>query len=315
MYEVISSSIGRFEAHRLTDRNTGSYLEVLSGFGAGLNDLVLIDKSGSKKSMVSGYRSDTEIRTSHHSKFAGSKLSPFPNRIFEGRYEFEGQDYQLPINEIELNNNLHAILHTRPFEVESTSADENAAVLVLKHSYLGTDKGYPFPYDIEIKYRFTTKEITISTTIVNTGDTNMPLGDGWHPYFEFEDISKIKLQLGSAKRVSSLAGNEEGEIHGFEAGKLIDQDQLDDCFFVEEGDRFEVKLQDENSGLWLTCWQESQIGKYQYLQIYTPPNRKQIAIEPVTCPPNAFNSGDGLIILTPKEETSFQVGIGMQNSQ
>ena len=312
MYKIRKSPIGRFEAYQLLHQESGACIEILNGLGSSINDLKVLDQSGKLTSVISGYRSDGEIRNGHHSKFAGSKLSPFPNRIFAGKYVFENQEYQLPINEIELNNNLHAILHSRYFDVVSSQASTGCANLILNHSYLGTDKGFPFPYDIEIRFTYSVKETIIETVLINTGDTNMPIGDGWHPYFRFSDISKLQLQLGTAERVSSLAGNVTGNVHGFEAGKLIGEDQLDDCFLVKENKRFEVNLMDQSTGINLTCWQESQKQQYQYLQIYTPPNRKEIAVEPVTCPPNAFNSGAGLIVLKPGESKNLKVGIAVK---
>ncbi len=308
MYEIIKSPIGRFEAYQLIHQETGSYLEILSGLGAAINDLKVKNSKDQLVSVVAGYRSDDEIRNGHHSKFAGSKLSPFPNRLAAGKFTFEGTEHQLYINEIELNNNLHALLHNRPFDVVSSSADDKSAVLVLKHAYQGVEKGFPFPYDIEISVAYTLQETTISTKVTNTGDTNMPIGDGWHPYFIFEDISKVSLKMGQATRVSSLVGNEEGNVHGYESGRLIGEGQLDDCFLVQ-GDRFEVGLEDAEAGVSITTWQESATGQYRYLQVYTPPNRKEIAVEPVSCPPNAFNTGKGLVVLAPGESTEMKIGI------
>jgi len=57
--------------------------------------------------------------------------------------------------------------------------------------------------------------------------------------------------------------------------------------------------------------QETGKYKYNFLQVYTPPHRKSIAIEPMTCAPNAFNNEQGLIILAPFESFSASWGISM----
>lgn len=294
---------------RLINGLTEEYLEVLPDFGAGLNDLVVKNEKDQLISVIDGYRSEAEIINDHDTAFKGSKLSPFPNRIPDGVYEFNGKRYQLPINEVGANNNLHALLHNQPFGILDQEETDTRAVLKLGYDYKGKDQGYPFDYSLKLTYTFSTEGISINTQIENLSDTSIPMGDGWHPYFKFEDLNKVHMQMGSAYRLSSNFGNKLNGQHGFEQSRAIDQDTLDDCFRVNGEENFSILLEDRNNRIALKIWQESAKNEYKYFQIYTPPSRRSIAIEPVTCPPNAFNTEEGLIKLEPKQVVSMTFGI------
>lgn len=310
MFEILQAPIGRFDAYRLYNKETDEYLEVLSEMGAGLNDLVVKNKNGDRVSLLEGYRSDGEIQNTHHVKFRGSKLSPYPNRITEGKFTFDGKEYQFPVNEVSTNNQLHALLHCRPFVLEQQESTASSACIVLSHVYKGTDQGYPWPYTIQIEYTMTEEGITVNTRITNDGKNDMPLGDGWHPYFKFNSIDNVHLEMSKAKRVSSLVGNPLGDIHGFESSKIIGSTRMDDCFEVNsDSGPFEVIITDKESGIRVCTWQENGQGQYRYLQLFTPDSRDEIAVEPVTCPPNSFNTGNSLIVLKEEESVEMKMGI------
>lgn len=308
MYTVQEISYGRFLAHRLQD-SKGQYLEILSDFGAGINDLVILNKSEELVSVLSGYRSEDDVRLMHHSKFAGSKLSPFPNRVVDGKYSYANKDYQLPVNEYDSQNQLHGLLHNRKFEVIETEGTEDQALLKLRCEYLGVDQGFPFTYTIDVDYILSESGVEIKTSIQNTGDTDMPIADGWHPYFYFKSLNEVALEIGDAERVSSNVGNEIGPENGFEELKPLGTQDFDDCFKLNANtEKHAVKLVDEAQGIALDVWQSSKEGQYSYCQIYTPPTRDQIAIEAVSCPPNALNTKESLITLSPNEEVEMSIG-------
>lgn len=308
MFKIEKHKVGKFDAVRLINDSSGEYLEVLTEFGAGLNDLVFKNAQDQLISILDGYHSEEEIIHDHHTAFKGSKLSPFPNRIVDGRYKFDDKTYQLPINEVGANNTLHAFLHSRPFKLIRESAGEQAATVHLEHIYRGTDQGYPFPYHLILIYKLTQDGVSVQTEIKNLGSTTLPMGDGWHPYFRFENLNTVQMQMGTAHRISSNFGNQ-STTHGFEHSQTIGELKLDDCFSVNGAERFSVKLKDPKTTLEIEVWQESLDGMYKYVQIYTPPSRTTIAIEPVTCAPNAINTGLGLIILKPNEKVSMSFGI------
>ncbi|UXX81244.1 hypothetical protein N7E81_09060 [Reichenbachiella carrageenanivorans] len=309
MYKVQRHQIGRFDAVRLVNELTHEYLEILTSFGAGINDFVIKNEKGQLVSVIEGYRTEKEVIHDHHTAFKGSKLSPFPNRIPEGKFTFDGKKYQLPVNEVATNNQLHAMLHCRPFDIVREVGDENGAELVLTYDYKGTDQGYPFPYLLTITYKLDASGVSVTTALENKADTTMPIGDGWHPYFRFENLNLVELQMGAAERLSSNVGNALSGEHGYKVAKIIGEESLDDCFEVNQEEKFSLQLKDSSNGIALEIWQESKENQYRYLQIYTPPTRQSIAVEPVSCVPNAFNTGHGLIVLKPNEKVSMSFGI------
>lgn len=119
------------------------------------------------------------------------------------------------------------------------------------------------------------------------------------------------MNMGAAERVSSNMENELSITHGFETIQKLDDARLDDCFEVNTmEDKFTVELSDENAKVKLNVTQDSSEGKYRYLQLYTPDSRKTIAVEPVTCPPNAFNTKQDLVVLAPGHTADMSIWIG-----
>ncbi|WP_420579675.1 aldose 1-epimerase [Reichenbachiella sp.] len=309
MFNIQEIKLGVFKAIRLVNTNTEEYIEILTEFGAGINDLVVKNKDGHMVSMIDGYRSEEEIIHDHHTAFKGCKLSPFPNRIPEGKYKYGGKTFQLAINDIPANNNLHGLLHNRPFEIVNQESCESSASIELRYVYKGVDLGFPFQYTLNLTYRLDKTGVSFLTQIENTGSATMPMGDGWHPYFLFENLDEIDLEMGTAIRLSSNVGNPLTELHGFESCDSLAKKQLDDCFEVQQDDKYQIILKDQKQGIEVGIELESETDKYKYFQIYTPPSRRSIAIEPVTCPPNAFNTGIGLIELEPKQVLSMSFDI------
>jgi len=116
--------------------------------------------------------------------------------------------------------------------------------------------------------------------------------------------------MDGAERVSSLVNNPLVKEHGFETPNLIDSQSFDDCFVVANGtEKFKINLVDNKNGLDFTIWQSAGVDAYNYCQIYTPPSRKEIAIEPVSCPPNGLNTKEGVFNLEPEEKVEMSIGV------
>lgn len=309
VFEVQRHKIGRFEAVRLVNKQTQEYLEILTTLGAGINDFVVVNEKGKLLSVVDGYRSEKDIDEKHHLRYKGSKLSPFPNRIYNGKYAFDGESYQLDINEVRASNSLHGFLHNKSFQTVAESANNHSANLRLSHVYKGTEKGYPFSYDINLNFELKSDGFKVDTEIINTSHTSIPIGDGWHPYFKFPNINKVELKMDNVNRVTSNRSNVLGVDTQYNELKKIGKNDWDDCYEIIDNDLFSLTMKDKNSKVELSLWQDSQDGGYRYIQLYTPPDRKSIAVEPVTCTPNGFNSGYGLIVLKPNETMSMSFGI------
>lgn len=242
-------------------------------------------------------------------------LLPFPNRLKDGQYTFEGKSYQFPINDISNNHSLHGFPETIKMIILSNQRTDNQNIIQLKGAFEGTDY-YPFPFEIFINYTFTENSLAINTKIENTGKTNMPIGFGWHPYFKLdtEKIDELSLQLPNCRKIEidnrMMPTGELSTFDTFNQLTKINEAQFDNCFIINKPkNRATVILKSETTQL--SVWQETGENACNYFQIYTPEHRQSIAIEPMSCNVDAFNNQEGLQVLASKEifETNFGVEI------
>lgn len=319
MFETTAGKLGKVDTHKLVNAETGEHAVILSGAGATLNELTT-RIAGEATNVIDGYENEEDFTSHHLTQFKGAKLSPFPNRINKGRYRFDGRDYRLAINFPSEGHSIHGLLYGVPFkEVKRWSTEEEAGV-ELSYQYTGDAPGYPFGFTIHLSFTYRTNELTCQTVVVNEGPTPMPLGDGWHPYFRTgSPIDDLQLRFPATHKIEvepdMIPNGRTSRYQRFHSLSPLNGEHFDDCFRLEEGDgTARTVLNDPKKDVSLTVWQETGKGKYNYLQIYTPPGRKSIALEPMTCPPDAFNNGIDLIRLAPKEQVSFTWGIGVTNS-
>ncbi|MGK9475735.1 aldose 1-epimerase [Melioribacter sp. OK-6-Me] len=247
--------------------------------------------------------------------FTNAKMCPYAGRVKSGKYIFNGREYQLPINYPEEGNSSHGLIFDKPFKVVDMKSDENFAEIALDYEYRKENEGYPFDFDIRIIHRLEKgKGYSSLTSIINLSDTEIPIADGWHPYFDLNtNIDNLKLQFDSYEMIitdENKMPSSKKRYDEFKTLKKIGNTFFDNCFtIVPEKGVFNTFLFNEKENFHLKIWQESGKDKYNYLVIYTPPDRKTIAIEPMTSNINAFNNGEGLIILKPQE--SFEVSFGI----
>ena len=242
--------------------------------------------------------------------FAGTLLTPWPNRVAKGMYEFEGREYQLPVREV-LGNALHGMVDENFAEVVEQSV---GFAKLLTHVW-ATD-GYPANLRVESSFTLTATELKVSYSVTNQSPGNAPVGIGTHPYFPFTSETKIEI---NAKR-AAVHGSDMipiGEISaadlGLGAGVLAEVSKLSlDTQFTDLGDPvvrvFELEFGYE-------IWQENA----NWLMVYTSHvfpwasgAGNAIAIEPQTVPADAFNTGEDLRVLASGESTSMHWGIRLQ---
>jgi aldose 1-epimerase len=179
----------------------------------------------------------------------------------------------------------------------------------LLYRYKGTDPGYPFAFDMNIRYRLEAgSRLTIITTVHNRSERNIPMADGWHPYFKLGDtVDTATLQINTKKEVEF---NEllipTGRIiknNKWFRGASLKDISLDKCFELMMDEPLpHCTLSDNSLGLAVYIYPDR---SYPYLQVYTPPHRKSIAIENLSSTPDAFNNKMGLIELGPEDSKAF----------
>jgi len=281
-----------------TDEHSGCTIGIMAGYGAGLNRFEIPFKTGSFN-LIRGYTQKTDFEKLYNSVL----LAPFPNRIKDGQYTFEYKQYQLPVNHIKERHAMHGLLFNKAFKIEAMYTKNDQAHLTLKYVYQANVQGYPFPFCCWVKYNWSLGEyLTTTIEIENTGDNTMPLGLGWHPYFTFPSkVNELALQLNCDSQYlvdeRMIPTLETKSFDTFQQLNLIGDTALDDCFAFSLDSSYKTIIQDKLHNITLCIEQETGNNQFNYLQIYTPADRKSIAIEPMTCIPNAFNNDIGLIKL------------------
>ena len=192
----------------------------------------------------------------------------------------------------------------------------------LKYVYNGLFSYFPFPASVQMRFEVKDeRELEVSAEVVNDGDKPMPIGFGWHPYFSLgAKTDSLLLQLPAVKRKvmdeRALPTGEEEPYDAFSSFAPIGEVFLDDCFrLTESSERASVYLWSEEKQLGLEIWQDAEIGQYQYLQVFTHPQRDRIAVEPMTCNVNAFQNQEGLRVLQPGERFCANFGVRLFTSK
>ncbi|MDP5158317.1 MAG: aldose 1-epimerase [Flaviramulus sp.] len=235
----------------------------------------------------------------YNNSYASSILFPFANRIKDGSYQFNGITYKFYINEKELNNALHGLVFNKTFEVLDISTTDTFATVKLKYNEERVCKGFPFTYSIFLEYLLTDNTLDVNVEIINTDTKMFPFTLGWHPYFFSEDLSistilfdaKKKLKLDDRNIAQELIINEQS------TGFKINNQFLDDCFILDSN---QVIFKTPRYNLTFNSTEDQ-----SFLQLYTPPHKNTIAIEPTTGVSDSFNNSIGLKVLKPN--TSYHI--------
>lgn len=265
--------------------------------------------------LINGYSDHSSFQK--NDGFKSAKLIPFPNRIRGGKYSFEGKSYQLPINFPAQGHAIHGLIHDQTFQIINKSEDAQSASITLEHHFKGHD-AFPFSFRCVQGFSLTDQGLAIKTTVVNTGKTNMPFGDGWHPYFKLGDsgIDSLELEIPEVEEMQIdtqfIPTGETIQFAKFRHFEKIDGHDFDTGFRILAKDKkHKTTLRNRSLGIELSVWQDFQ---YPYLQIYTPPGRQSIAIEPMTCATDAFNNKMGLHILKPNEQFDAEYGVSVKTA-
>lgn len=268
--------------------------------------------SAGGRDVLDGYPAD-EPSTSGR----GQVLIPWPNRLEDGSYEFDGRRHQLPLTEPEHGNAIHGLVRWAAWSV----GEREVSRVVMEHR-LHSQPGYPFSLSLAVEYSLSESGLTVRTTATNVGRSPCPFGSGQHPYLTLGTGTMDSVTLRAPGRTVLIederglpVGREpvEGTEYDFRRPRPIGTTKLDDSFTDLERDadglaRVELLAPD---GRGLMLWADE---GYQYLQLFTGdalPDvaRRALAVEPMTCPPNAFRSGEDLIRLEPGAGVTTSWGI------
>ncbi len=315
-FNVCKKNFDTYEIFELRDDLTGEFASILPFAGGAVNGLTL--KSDDRLiEILDGYVSAEDLRINLKKTFKGCSLFPFPNRIADGIYSFQGKKFYLPVNNADENNAIHGLVYDREFEIVGQMSDDNSCSLVLQYQSPAVTEGYPFNYKLQQIYSWKkNKGFECTTKIENISDCEIPIGHGWHPYFKVGNgsINDLALQFPGAQILEvdhrKIPTGGKKQYTQFNRKQQIGDTQLDNCFQLESSDHYAtILLSAPQKNFGFEIRQEVGKGKYNFLQIYTPPERRSIAIEPMTCAPDAFNNKMGLITLASGESISLSWSI------
>jgi aldose 1-epimerase len=242
----------------------------------------------------------------------GQVLFPWPNRLEGGRWEDEGETRQLPLSEVPAGNAIHGLVRWSAWDVQR--AGEAAATAT--HTLM-PQPGYPFRLHCRIDYRLSSGGLSVTTTVRNDSPRQAPFGLGFHPYLAAGDglVDVLELTIPAETRLLLSGGIPVGRepVAGtaadFRAPRLIGESVLDDAFTdVQRGAGEIARVSVGHAHLWAG-------PGFDYLQVFTGDTlspgarRRGLAVEPMTCPPNALASGEGLIRLDPGTSVELDWGI------
>lgn len=288
----------------LKDTNTGCEAEIYA-FG-GLLNAFHIPAKGKTVNLIEGFDSVGDAKKNITRGFKSAKLSPFVCRMRNGRYRHVGITHR--VNKHYLGEHaIHGLLYDAVYEIADPESNETAAGVKLIYRYTGSDNGYPFPYDILLNWKLQTgNKLSITTIITHHNSHPIPLADGWHPYFTLGGgVDDWTLQFNSQTQLEYdddllPTGKRITDTRFLQARSLRDV-TLDNSFEFNKPDT-QPQCVLSNDILRLTVEPDK---AYPILQVYTPPDRKSIAIENLSGAPDNFNNGINLILLTSDQPKTF----------
>lgn len=283
------------------------YAAVVTESGAALRRL-----SHHGRDLVDGF-GEREMST----KGRGQLLMPWPNRIRDGRYSFAGKDLQLGLTDPGTGNASHGLARWAAWTVE-----EHTGTSVSLVCRVMAQTGYPWTVDLHVLYDLTAEGLVVTQTATNLSPEPAPYASGAHPYLCVgATIDDLELCLPAHEHVlvdDRLLPTGTEPVSGdldFTSPRRIGDLELDAGFgaLVHQDGRATCTLVDPGTGRGVALWVDEH---HRWLQIFTPPPagpRTGIAIEPMTAPADAFNSGTDLAVLapagTPGDELSVSWGI------
>jgi len=238
---------------------------------------------------------------------AGQVLAPWPNRLRDGSYALDGVRHQLPISEPKTGNAIHGLTRWEAWQLV-----EHASHVALRY-VLHPRPGYPFHLELTTRWSLDATGLRVEHAARNLGGATCPFGLGVHPYLRLDGrtVDDLWLALPAARHFPTDA-RKLPRPSVATAGTEVDYTQLRriggavlDTTFAEctrEADGMARVIVGDEQGRGLVLWMDPGFG---FVHVFTGDTlaparrRRSLAVEPMSCAPDAFNSGEGLTLLAP----------------
>ena len=292
MYELTKSAFGKYTRYHLHHPTTGTGFSIVPERGA---NVLHLDFQG--KNILDGYHTPEELEAAKWGKSV--LLFPFPNRLDRGRYTWQGHEYQFPINNAATENAIHGFVRDEAFEVDFIFLAKDHASILCSYTYEGQREYYPFPFTLEVEFMIHDDgTFTLEAAVENLHDQPIPIGFGWHPYFQLvEGADAHLMQLPACEKVDinerMIPTGLRTAFPTFQRKKKVGDTFLDNCFrAARPSGSYGMVLESPDSRLTV----KASARQFPYFQVFTPPHRASIALEPMSCNVDAFNSGEGITL-------------------
>lgn len=246
---------------------------------------------------------------------SGVVLVPWPNRIRDGAWMQDGKPRRLAITEPALNNASHGLLRFAAYQAIEVEADR-----VTLQADVYPQTGYPFHLSTRVTYALAETGVTVTHEIVNVGKDAAPVAVGTHPYLMIGGVPTRDLVLRSSgthrfvvdKQLVPTGEEPVGPGNDLREGRRLGDVTLDTAYsgLARDDDGLIRHSLTAPDGRSLVLWQGP---GFDFAQVFTtdryPGQSLAVAIEPMTAPADAFNSGRGLKWLAYAESWSLSWGI------
>jgi aldose 1-epimerase len=247
----------------------------------------------------------------------GIVLVPWPNRVEDGVWKLDGETQQLDLTEPDKHNAIHGLLRFASYRVieQTDGALTLGATIVPQH-------GYPFFLETSVRHELTDDGMTVTHRITNESDLPAPVAIGTHPFFQIGDVPTEDLTLTvhagthfpvDERLIPSAELSVEGTEYDLRGGRKVAELNLDDAFGDVTPVNQVTAVLTAPDGRSVALWQDE---NFPFVQIFTTRTFPRgtgfvtaIAMEPMTAPANAFNSGQSLKWLNPGETWQAAWGI------
>lgn len=241
----------------------------------------------------------------------GQLLAPWPNRLTDGRFEWEGESLQVALTEPAHSNAIHGLVRWSSWTLEEAGRAE--ARLVHR---LHSQPGWPWALHLAVTYRLEPSGMAVTTEITNRSDRPCPAGFGWHPYLAVPGAGPVDGAVLTVPAATAYRADERGRPTGrlpvggtdldFTTGRPVGPQRLDTAFTdLDRGPdgRAAVTVAGPGGDRRVRLWLD---GSFTHLMVFTGDTladplrrRRAVAVEPMTCAPDMLRSGDGRRILEP----------------
>ena len=266
--------------------------------------------------VLAGYADDEVCRAGR-----GQVLMPWPNRIRDGKYAFGGAELQLGLSEAALHNASHGLVRWATWQLHWHDDDWSALTV---RTRLHPQPGWDGILDLSVNYVLESDGLVVSVHATNVGDRPAPFGFGAHPYVALgaTPLAAVELSIPAATEVlvdEQLIPTGTAAVRtatDFRDRRPLGDTALDTAFTELTRTRPDGAWQVVVGGLEhgdVTVWGDAALD---WVQVFTAKGKdsgvdgvRGIAVEPMSCPANAFNSGDGLVVLEPGQSWTARWGI------